>query len=102
MIRRPPRSTLFPYTTLSRSRSSHINTYVSISDLLDADDRHLDILIGGIIVAGAGLPASWQRDLPIRLENQPVVIVRKDRPGRGDDHRQHLINIDATAHRYHT
>src|SRR2546430_7904765 len=26
MIRRPPRSTLFPYTTLFRSRSTHIRT----------------------------------------------------------------------------
>src|SRR3989442_10844023 len=31
MIRRPPRSTLFPYTTLFRSRSSGSRTWESIS-----------------------------------------------------------------------
>src|SRR2546429_1451898 len=31
MIRRPPRSTLFPYTTLFRSRSSRLRTYCSQS-----------------------------------------------------------------------
>src|SRR3712207_8275451 len=37
MIRRPPRSTLFPYTTLFRSRQSALRFYVSFRD----DDRHL-------------------------------------------------------------
>src|SRR5258708_27618156 len=32
MIRRPPRSTLFPYTTLFRSHSAARNSYHSISD----------------------------------------------------------------------
>src|SRR5688572_31905723 len=35
MIRRPPRSTLFPYTTLFRSRSAH-------ADLVCARSRGLD------------------------------------------------------------
>src|SRR3712207_8418963 len=36
MIRRPPRSTLFPYTTLFRSRGDHARA------LGDAVDGHLD------------------------------------------------------------
>src|SRR3712207_8101272 len=40
MIRRPPRSTLFPYTTLFRSRSAS----------------------GGVSLAGWGTHASWRRE----------------------------------------
>src|SRR3989449_4880696 len=36
MIRRPPRSTLFPYTTLFRSRADHVVRLISF----DADQRH--------------------------------------------------------------
>src|SRR2546430_4637708 len=34
MIRRPPRSTLFPYTTLFRSQKRHDNTTDELSDRL--------------------------------------------------------------------
>src|SRR2546422_1809669 len=37
MIRRPPRSTLFPYTTLFRSRVPRIETTVHIDGVLDED-----------------------------------------------------------------
>src|SRR3712207_7602848 len=33
MIRRPPRSTLFPYTTLFRSRREHLDPEVQMGDL---------------------------------------------------------------------
>src|SRR5258705_3856838 len=36
MIRRPPRSTLFPYTTLFRSRDDHAR---NAGDIADARDR---------------------------------------------------------------
>src|SRR5256885_8608027 len=48
MIRRPPRSTLFPYTTLFRSRSNHrsdkservvCRTLGSLSQAVDAGER---------------------------------------------------------------
>src|SRR3712207_7732713 len=35
MIRRPPRSTLFPYTTLFRSRKYKYKLRVVVSDLID-------------------------------------------------------------------
>src|SRR5438270_6483921 len=34
MIRRPPRSTLFPYTTLFRSRDANMDVYVPVHTLL--------------------------------------------------------------------
>src|SRR3712207_7191443 len=43
MIRRPPRSTLFPYTTLFRSRDgSAVRDYIHVEDLGDAHLRALD------------------------------------------------------------
>src|SRR3712207_7102437 len=40
MIRRPPRSTLFPYTTLFRSLSGELTRYdITEADFDDVDDR---------------------------------------------------------------
>src|SRR3712207_8400671 len=36
MIRRPPRSTLFPYTTLFRSNSKYIRGWCTLRDVLEA------------------------------------------------------------------
>src|SRR3712207_7786657 len=48
MIRRPPRSTLFPYTTLFRSRTGRPEFYPEITDeMLEAvarDEEHLRLL----------------------------------------------------------
>src|SRR2546422_4301106 len=35
MIRRPPRSTLFPYTTLFRSLGDHVRQQIGVGDELD-------------------------------------------------------------------
>src|SRR2546430_12662121 len=44
MIRRPPRSTLFPYTTLFRSRAGHVPGDAAVERTVDGDD------IGGKVV----------------------------------------------------
>src|ERR1039458_10736732 len=41
MIRRPPRSTLFPYTTLFRSRSRILRDGYEIEDILDEAESAL-------------------------------------------------------------
>src|SRR3712207_9326239 len=49
MIRRPPRSTLFPYTTLFRSREEHSLAlrWRFLQDGLDVlDEAHIEHLIG--------------------------------------------------------
>src|SRR2546430_13710061 len=38
MIRRPPRSTLFPYTTLFRSPDDYVAVYTKFFDLIEAGD----------------------------------------------------------------
>src|SRR3989454_3205384 len=46
MIRRPPRSTLFPYTTLFRSRGATFKSLDSGRNLIHVDREHLDRLAG--------------------------------------------------------
>src|SRR5438477_4561463 len=43
MIRRPPRSTLFPYTTLFRSAVNHEGTYPDIIELQNVTDAEIDL-----------------------------------------------------------
>src|SRR3712207_7015150 len=58
MIRRPPRSTLFPYTTLFRSPSAlRGRPRLPLADLLDAQP-----------------PASGARHLELELPSAPVLV----------------------------
>src|SRR3712207_7275846 len=53
MIRRPPRSTLFPYTTLSRSRHAPLVTAVVLAGLACV----VLALVIGVLTTASGLPA---------------------------------------------
>src|SRR5437870_8356315 len=48
MIRRPPRSTLFPYTTLFRSRS-FVNVYVNDRDIRQLAQRETPVRPGDTV-----------------------------------------------------
>src|SRR3712207_9126724 len=52
MIRRPPRSTLFPYTTLFRSPQVAVNDIGSMDDFLAAIDATIKYFNDGDIVEG--------------------------------------------------
>src|SRR3712207_8099178 len=58
MIRRPPRSALVPYTTLSRSRTSQWPWVEIVHSNAGADGRAVDLLaaagVRGLVVAGTG------------------------------------------------
>src|SRR2546427_7774252 len=56
MIRRPPRSTLFPYTTLFRS---------SVAARRDANDREACAVDRDGLTDGAGIPPEAPRPVPI-------------------------------------
>src|SRR5689334_24316064 len=75
MIRRPPRSTLFPYTTLFRSA------------LLDNFNRELDRI-------ESGLPPSvpWLADLAqiIRKHDLPIPLFRDLLSARSEEHTSEL------------
>src|SRR5256885_6771515 len=48
MIRRPPRSTLFPYTTLFRSASSTHFERMFCGGLIESSENNIEVLIEGI------------------------------------------------------
>src|SRR3712207_8555053 len=74
MMRRPPRSTLFPYTTLFRSR------YV------------LYAVVGLALLVGAGLAAVARaiRRGPLIASLLLAVLVAADVPGRSEEHTSEL------------
>src|SRR3989441_2405316 len=74
MIRRPPRSTLFPYTTLFRSRARRRRDVVD----LRADGGHGGALVRGATRARAGHRAER---LQSRLAHRRAARRVADRPG---------------------
>src|SRR2546422_6351468 len=54
MIRRPPRSTLFPYTTLFRSRAAHRSTAQAHRDDAAVPAHPGDLFDGGAELLAAG------------------------------------------------
>src|SRR5438874_7751251 len=72
MIRRPPRSPLFPYTTLFRSQIAEIQRRITARAIVEVeeDDR-------------AGLPPEL---------HQPQVAVQKRRSGRWRDRKSTRLN----------
>src|SRR3712207_9015644 len=64
MIRRPPRSTLFPYTTLFRSLGEHLD---------DEHDLDVELLteVRGVVLGEA--------DVVVRVEHQEALGPRGDR-----------------------
>src|SRR5258708_21472992 len=85
MIRRPPRSTLFPYTTLFRSQDSHIGlASFGRSRLFDISAEH-----------DMGDPADLSE---LSLQIVPVEQVRSERsagsPIRSEEHTSELQSPD--------
>src|SRR2546430_6041131 len=94
MIRRPPRSTLFPYTTLFRSTvagSALIPMVVGPDELPAANGIHavgqeaamaLGAVAGGLTLALGGAPAGAGPELP-GLPHAPPRVVPVSGPGAG-------------------
>src|SRR2546426_3931056 len=78
MIRRPPRSTLFPYTTLFRSARSHVPDGVAAG------------LTGGH--SDFGQPAHDRPDVLERSEVQLNVLARRDVADAGGDRKSTRLN----------
>src|SRR5438105_5613337 len=79
MIRPPPRSTLFPYTTLFRSRVEPRNTPSMVNAVFNFDnfwDGRADHIFNGVSTFGDLDPTAfvWQIDANGNLERQRVSI----------------------------
>src|SRR2546429_4724711 len=88
MIRRPPRSTLFPYTTLFRSE---IGTEVNDKELLDFPIEFLDVVITNKSVVGKSIAelAAMEFAKGVFLKKltrtgQPMPFAPETRLERGD------------------
>src|SRR2546425_3793591 len=81
MIRRPPRSTLFPYTTLFRSGGTRGGKPARLCHELDPNDCHTGVLP----LPGRDLPVSSQHDDPGR-----------SRPGRRSE--EHTSELQSLAY----
>src|SRR3712207_8871233 len=79
MIRRPPRSTLFPYTTLFRSRKNHSSDKVSESSIKIHPAVDHGVQAGDPNFAGGTLPCKCARN--------PVEVRIK---GRSEEHTSEL------------
>src|SRR6267142_7105699 len=76
MIRRPPRSTLFPYTTLFRSQAAR---FVSALEQIEGQ---------GVVGLGAPARAGREEALERQAERQERADRDGQRHGRGDSRKQ--------------
>src|SRR5256885_12404970 len=75
MIRRPPRSTLFPYTTLFRSRARFADaTLVVIPPSIEGDEAMLKAILPLTDVMAAGHHAAVTDRKSTRLNSSHLVI----------------------------
>src|SRR5690554_2909702 len=86
MIRRPPRSTLFPYTTLFRS-----NGELYIERLIPRA-RHIEVQIAG---DGQQVSHLWERECSLQRRHQKVIEVAPA-PGLDPDLRRRLLDAACT------
>src|SRR5260370_2285971 len=76
MIRRPPRSTLFPYTTLFRSHPPTAPTPRSDGSLVYATAQGQDVLFGGVDSSGRGHPGPRSEEHTSELQSHLNLVCR--------------------------
>src|SRR3712207_8680140 len=91
MIRRPPRSTLFPYTTLFRSRGTlrlpdSVRSIYAV-DLRRGSKTRIAVERGTRVVDWNKLP---RQKLSIRVRPYADVFLGKERMGRSEEHTSEL------------
>src|SRR3712207_7197118 len=68
MIRRPPRSTLFPYTTLFRSVERRLGQHQPGLDAVDLVARLADVVLGALGLRAQTLALGLERGVELRSE----------------------------------
>src|SRR2546430_17494243 len=116
MIRRPPRSTLFPYTTLFRSRSidrmrhleeilsGRVSLLMSSSLQIDESLREADVVIGAVLIPGALAPRLITREMVAGMKEGSVLAdVAIDQGGcaetsRPTTHSHPVYTVEGVTH----
>src|SRR3712207_5130818 len=94
MIRRPPRSTLFPYTTLFRSRGRRLEEQDRLGRDLIAE---LAGVLGVVAADGHHLARQHRGQQPYLGGGQPLAGVLEGAEGVGGDRGHGLVLVDAEA-----
>src|SRR3712207_9209929 len=80
MIRRPPRSTLFPYTTLFRSETERLGDLVNeLVPLARAEAGELRLDVGPVDAAGV-VEEVYQSLAPLARRERSITVVREVAP----------------------
>src|SRR3712207_7320270 len=74
MIRRPPRSTLFPYTTLFRSKPAYLSR----------------LFVPGVCSCSPGLLSNLCQPPSLPINNPPPFVVEKEGLSRSEEHTSEL------------
>src|SRR3712207_8548631 len=79
MIRRPPRSTLFPYTTLFRSRTWIERHRIDWLNWYHAHAKHVILALAGLLAAGSWARRRWAGDPARSWDGYELAAVTLDR-----------------------
>src|SRR3989449_11737855 len=92
MIRRPPRSTLFPYTTLFRSADGGREPEHLRDRRLRVDDRDLALLVDVLDHAAAALDLPDRRPHEVlgHVDEDLLDRLEQDAPARSEEHTSEL------------
>src|SRR2546430_3933479 len=84
MIRRPPRSTLFPYTTLFRSLGFGLSVVVKVRELIGLPQRQQERSLG------SEFDRFQARPLPPGLQRREIHVGRQVLFSRSEEHTSEL------------
>src|SRR6267142_4052861 len=85
MLRRPTRSTLFPYTTLFRSPAADADHRLTVEELKAWEARHGRIAEGTIVLLRTGWSARWPDKKRYLGDDTPGDASRLHFPSYGAD-----------------
>src|SRR3712207_8372639 len=88
MIRRPPRSTLFPYTTLFRSVAGPVAAFIDINDRLTS---RMPLFFGAVIGLSFLLLVVVFRSLVVPLKAAVMNLLRSEEHTSELQSRQYLV-----------
>src|SRR3712207_6872555 len=94
MIRRPPRSTLFPYTTLSRSRPALTEAASLVSEVLGADKVDVFLYqadIDSLVAIGTSDTPMGRRQHELGLDRLQLANARSEEHTSELQSRQYLV-----------
>src|SRR2546425_5028639 len=99
MIRRPPRSTLFPYTTLFRSHRDRRNARIADIELIELPDveRHQ---VGGLLSDPRSEEHTSELQSLAYLVCRLLLEKKKNKKSRNNGHEQYTIRAPRSAYEY--